>query len=92
MKHFPSILCVLDSPRRFWCYHWACGTLCIVGVFCILLAHDHYTIDVIIAYFITTRLFWCYHTMANQSVSKLQQEFVYTEMQYLTHNIVIMDA
>lgn len=58
-----------DSPKRFWWYHWICWTLSAVGIFCILLAHDHYTVDVVVAYFITTRLFWWYHTMANQQVS-----------------------
>lgn len=58
------------SPKRFWWYHWLCWLLCAVGILCILLAHDHYTIDVVVAYFITTRLFWCYHTMANQQVLK----------------------
>ncbi|KAI7797247.1 phosphatidylcholine:ceramide cholinephosphotransferase 1 [Triplophysa rosa] len=58
------------SPRRFWWYHWGCWALCAVGVFCILLAHDHYTIDVVVAYFIATRLFWWYHTMANQQALK----------------------
>lgn len=52
-------------------YHWVCWGLSAVGVFCILLAHDHYTVDVVVAYFITTRLFWWYHTMANQAVSLL---------------------
>lgn len=65
--HLPLI--ALDSPKRFWWYHWACWILSAVGIFCILLAHDHYTIDVVVAYFITTRLFWWYHTMANQQVS-----------------------
>lgn len=58
------------SPRRFWWYHWICWTLSAVGIFCILLAHDHYTVDVVVAYFITTRLFWWYHTMANQQSLK----------------------
>ncbi|XP_030642087.1 phosphatidylcholine:ceramide cholinephosphotransferase 1 [Chanos chanos] len=58
------------SPRRYWWYHWVCWTLSAVGIFCILLAHDHYTVDVVVAYFITTRLFWWYHTMANQQVLK----------------------
>ncbi|TKS85716.1 Phosphatidylcholine:ceramide cholinephosphotransferase 1 [Collichthys lucidus] len=58
------------SPKRFWWYHWFCWTLSAVGIFCILLAHDHYTVDVVVAYFITTRLFWWYHTMANQQSLK----------------------
>lgn len=65
-----SILCLTDSPRRLWWYHWICWTLSAVGIFCILLAHDHYTVDVVVAYYITTRLFWWYHTMANQQVSR----------------------
>lgn len=62
-------ICSADSPKRFWWYQWFCWTLSAVGIFCILLAHDHYTVDVVVAYFITTRLFWWYHTMANQQVS-----------------------
>ncbi|KAL2082915.1 hypothetical protein ACEWY4_020688 [Coilia grayii] len=58
------------SPKRFWVYHWVCWALSAVGIFCILLAHDHYTVDVVVAYFITTRLFWWYHTLANQPVLK----------------------
>lgn len=58
------------SPKRLWWYQWFCWTLSAVGIFCILLAHDHYTVDVVVAYFITTRLFWWYHTMANQQSLK----------------------
>lgn len=58
------------SPRRFWWYPWVCWVLSAVGIFCILLAHDHYTVDVVVAYFITTRLFWWYHSMANQQSLK----------------------
>ncbi|XP_057703768.1 phosphatidylcholine:ceramide cholinephosphotransferase 1-like [Corythoichthys intestinalis] len=82
------------SPQRFWWYHWICWTLSAVGVFCILLAHDHYTVDVVVAYFITTRLFWWYHTMANQqslketSVSNpFSRVWWYRPFQYLEENI-----
>ncbi|KAJ8383006.1 hypothetical protein SKAU_G00037840 [Synaphobranchus kaupii] len=53
------------SPRSFWWYHLLCWLLSIVGVVCILVAHDHYSVDVVVAYFITSRLFCWYHTMAN---------------------------
>ncbi|XP_061779006.1 phosphatidylcholine:ceramide cholinephosphotransferase 2 isoform X2 [Nerophis lumbriciformis] len=53
------------SPRSFWWYHLMCWLLSAVGVVCILVAHEHYSVDVVVAYFITTRLFWWYHTMAN---------------------------
>ncbi|XP_071025070.1 phosphatidylcholine:ceramide cholinephosphotransferase 2 [Oncorhynchus clarkii lewisi] len=53
------------SPRTFWWYHLMCWLLAAVGVVCILVAHEHYSVDVVVAYFITSRLFWWYHTMAN---------------------------
>ncbi|KAG5844936.1 hypothetical protein ANANG_G00133440 [Anguilla anguilla] len=53
------------SPRSYWWYHLVCWLLSIVGVVCILVAHDHYSVDVVVAYFITSRLFYWYHTMAN---------------------------
>ncbi|XP_005292542.1 phosphatidylcholine:ceramide cholinephosphotransferase 1 isoform X1 [Chrysemys picta bellii] len=82
------------SPRRLWWYHWICWALSIVGMFCILLAHDHYTVDVVVAYYITTRLFWWYHTMANQQVLKeasqtnlLARVWWYRPFQYFEKNV-----
>jgi hypothetical protein len=31
----------------------------------VLWSHGHYTVDVIIAYYVTTTVFWIYHTLAN---------------------------
>lgn len=64
------MFCVVDSPRSWlWrCYHAMCWLLSAVGVVCILIAHEHYSIDVVVAYFITSRLFYWYHTMANNQV------------------------
>lgn len=56
-----------DSPRRFTCLHWIAALNAIVGVVMVMVAHGHYTIDVLIAYYVTTRLFWSYHTMANNN-------------------------
>ncbi|KAM6908898.1 phosphatidylcholine:ceramide cholinephosphotransferase 2 [Xenentodon cancila] len=53
------------SPRWMWWYHWFCWLLSASGVVCILVGHEHYSIDVVIGYFVTTRTFWWYHTMAN---------------------------
>jgi shingomyelin synthase len=33
----------------------------IFGIAFLIFSHSHYTIDIIIAYYITTRLFWSYH-------------------------------
>lgn len=63
-----SLAFPLDSPRSFWWYHLICWLLSAVGVVCILVAHEHYSVDVVVAYFITSRLFWWYHTMANLQV------------------------
>lgn len=67
-----TVMCTLSylfikeySPRWMWWYHWICWLLSASGVLCILIAHEHYSIDVVIGYFATTRLFWWYHTMAN---------------------------
>ncbi|XP_058480621.1 phosphatidylcholine:ceramide cholinephosphotransferase 2 [Solea solea] len=53
------------SHRWMWWYHALCWLLSASGVICILVGHEHYSIDVVIAYFATTRTFWWYHTMAN---------------------------
>lgn len=57
-----------DSPKKFYIVHWIAWMVSIVGVLMVLIAHGHYTIDVLIAYYVTTRLFWTYHTLANNSL------------------------
>lgn len=62
------LLSVADSPRWMWWYHLVCWLLSLMGVIFILVAHEHYSVDVVVAYFVTSRLFYWYHTMANNQV------------------------
>jgi len=41
------------------------------GVIMVLVAHGHYTVDVLIAYYVTTRLWYIYHTLANNAHLKV---------------------
>nr|CAD7572497.1 unnamed protein product [Timema californicum] len=59
------------SPRRCFPFHWASWCLSTTGVIMVLIAHGHYTVDILIAYYVTTTLFWAYHTMANNSHLKV---------------------
>lgn len=61
-----SYLIIVEySPRRWYILHWGSWLMAAIGVLMVLIAHGHYTVDVIIAYLVTTRLFWIYHTLAN---------------------------
>jgi len=55
------------TSKRIYILHtftWICN---VFGVFFILAAHEHYSIDVFVAFYITSRLFMYYHTLANQT-------------------------
>jgi len=43
------------------------------GVVALLLARGHYSIDVVVAYWITTRLWWMYHTMTKHDLLKSRE-------------------
>ncbi|XP_050687135.1 phosphatidylcholine:ceramide cholinephosphotransferase 2-like isoform X2 [Eriocheir sinensis] len=55
------------TPRRWWLLHWCFALLAVTGVVMVLIARGHYTVDCIIAYYITTRIFYIYHTLANNA-------------------------
>ncbi|OTF81856.1 hypothetical protein BLA29_004913 [Euroglyphus maynei] len=59
-------------PARRRTLTWKCVdiiqiTMTVTSILCILIARGHYFIDIIIAYFVTTRIFWIYHTLCSFS-------------------------
>ena len=61
-----------DTPRKWYILHWTSWLVSSLGVVFVMVAHGHYTVDVLIAYYVTTRLFWMYHTMANNAALKVK--------------------
>jgi len=60
------------------------------GVLMVLIAHGHYTVDVIIAYLVTTRLFWIYHTLANNVYLKVRLFSFFLPVLHEIINVVIV--
>ncbi|CAG0919378.1 unnamed protein product [Notodromas monacha] len=58
------------TNRRMYFLHTMAWLLNMFGIFFILAAHEHYSIDVFIAFYISSRLFLYYHTLANNKTFK----------------------
>ncbi|MCP9261222.1 Sphingomyelin synthase-related 2 [Dirofilaria immitis] len=52
-------------PKKFYYLAKLSYRATFIAVPCILLARKHYTIDVVLAYCLTTRIFWTYHSLSN---------------------------
>ncbi|XP_065200771.1 phosphatidylcholine:ceramide cholinephosphotransferase 2-like isoform X2 [Planococcus citri] len=72
------------SPKKnIWlCLRYASWCMSLIGVLMVLLSHSHYTVDVIVGYFVTTRLFWMYHTCANNQFLKKKSQYNYLSREW----------
>lgn len=62
------------SPQRCKYLHLVYLVLSTVGIFMVLLSRGHYTVDVVIGYYVTSRVFWIYHTLANNMSLKVASQ------------------
>jgi len=64
------------TSRRIYFLHTFTWVLNCFGVFFILAAHEHYSIDVFVAFYITSRLFLYHNTLVNnRAVTKFNESF-----------------
>jgi len=61
------------TPDGWTPLHHICSVLNGAGCFFILAAHEHYTLDVLMGFYIATRTFQSYHTVANSSEGSCPQ-------------------
>lgn len=62
------------SPRRWRILHMFFWVVALVGVIFLVISRGHYTLDVILSYFICTRVFWNYHTMVAHPTMRLSTQ------------------
>lgn len=55
----------VDTPKRYRLLHVALWLYCFCGMWAILASHGHYTLDVVIAFYIASRVFMYHQTFAN---------------------------
>ena len=60
-----SLIIADYAPRRLWPLSWLVWVVAVVGVGMLLAARGHYTIDVVAAYFVTTRLWYVHQSIIN---------------------------
>jgi len=67
------------TPRKWWVLHLLvlCGL--VLGVTMLLLSRGHYSIDVLVAYWVTSRMWWTYHTLVQSKELRLRGEHNYIE-------------
>ncbi|XP_036356033.1 sphingomyelin synthase-related protein 1-like [Octopus sinensis] len=76
-KHWPctdNVICcwaTLDSPNDLYFLRSISWFLNFMGMFFILASHEHYSIDVFIAFFVASRIASYYHALSNCRVNEM---------------------
>lgn len=73
----------IDSPKNWKLLHYSSMIASASGVILLLISRGHYTIDVIVSYWITTRVFWQYHTMAGIAVLRVSVKIQFYETLFI---------
>ena len=60
------------SPKRWFLLHYTFFITSALGIIFLLLERGHYSVDCLIAYWITTRVWWMYHHLANNEGIKAE--------------------
>merc|ERR1712106_124473 len=63
-----------DSLQEFSMLHGFSFCLFLTGISALLLGHGHYSIGVLLGYWVTTRTWAMYHTMANHTILKTRDK------------------
>eukprot|EP01127_Copromyxa_protea_P009947 TRINITY_DN238_c0_g1_i1.p1 TRINITY_DN238_c0_g1~~TRINITY_DN238_c0_g1_i1.p1 ORF type:complete len:395 (-),score=56.99 TRINITY_DN238_c0_g1_i1:69-1217(-) len=92
-----NFMLVEYTPKNWRGLHIFTWVANFFGMFFVLAAHEHYTIDVIIAFYVSSRLFEYYHTvpvllsspLTSEGISKLRREgFQYVVFSYMEEDTV----
>ena len=69
------------GPKWQWlhCLAWLLNAF---GAFFVLAAHEHYTLDVVVALYITSRMFIYYHQLANTGPSRWRMQRQHSDVKY----------
>lgn len=67
-RYTPKHIFIYSIFYKIW--KWVIGAMSLIGIICVILAHEHYTVDVIVAYYFITRLFWTTHSVLDSHHNK----------------------
>lgn len=74
-RYIPQHIFLHNIIYKIWRY--ISITMSSIGILCVILAHEHYTVDVVVAYYFITRLFWGTHSIWDSKTTKNDMKKAY---------------